>query len=311
MSTPRRALVTGGAGFIGRHLVRALVGRGVEVRVLDDLSVGAREALPNDVELLVGDVRDASLVARATVGIDVVFHLAARVSIRGSVERLRDDFDVNLGGTLTLLEALRGARVSRFVNISSMAVYADSSADAFIAEDHTTRPLSPYGASKLAAEHYTRIVTGMFGVSHVNLRYFNTYGPGQTVSPYVGVATIFIDQLLRGQRPTILGDGAQRRDFVHVDDIVAATVTALDAPVDGETINIGTGRATTVSELAALLCSKIAPELLPIHAPPHAEELRSSVADITRARRLLGFTPRETLDLDGVIAVWRERHARG
>lgn len=310
MSTPRRILVTGGAGFIGRHLVRALLGRGHEVRVLDDLSVGVRDALPNDVELIVGDVRDASLVARALLGIDAVFHLAARVSIRGSVEKLRDDFDVNLGGTLTLLEALRRARVSRFVNVSSMAVYADSSADAFIAEDYATRPLSPYGASKLAAEHYTRIVTGMFGVSHVSLRYFNTYGPGQAVSPYVGVATIFIDQLLRGERPMIFGDGAQRRDFVHVDDIVTATVAALDAPVDGQTINVGTGRATTVSELAALLCAKIVPDLLPLHAPPRAEELRSSVADITRARRLLGFTPRETLDLDGVIAFWRERHAQ-
>lgn len=306
--TPRRALVTGGAGFIGSHLVRALLARGFVVRVLDDLSVGTREAVDDGAELVVGDIRDAGAVARALADIDSVFHLAARVTIRGSVERLRDDFEVNLGGTLTLLEALCDSGVTRVVNVSSMAVYADSETGAPVSEDHPTRPISPYGASKLAAEHYTRIVTGLFGIEHVNLRYFNTYGAGQTLSPYVGVATIFIDQLLRGESPTILGDGEQRRDFVHVDDVVAATVAALDAPVTGETINIGTGRATTVRALADHLRAKIAPSVEPVFLPARAEELRASVADISRARRLLGFAPREQLDLDDVIAFWRARH---
>ncbi|MBW2465367.1 MAG: NAD-dependent epimerase/dehydratase family protein, partial [Deltaproteobacteria bacterium] len=185
----RRVLVTGGAGFIGSRLAAQLRDRGDEVVVLDDLSMGTRERVPEGVRLEVGDVRDAGAVAGALRGVHVVFHLAARVSIRKSVENFRDDHDVNLGGTLTLLEALEGTSVSRLVYASSMAVYADGAPGARLTEEHPTMPLGPYGVSKLAAEHYCRVVTQGLGVEQVSLRYFNTWGPGQTLTPYVGVAT--------------------------------------------------------------------------------------------------------------------------
>jgi len=305
-----RALVTGGAGFIGGHLVTSLLDRGVSVTVLDDLSVGSRERVPAGAELVVGDVRDAALVGRLTGAADVVFHLAARVTIRGSVEGFREDHDVNLGGTLTLLGALPGSPVRRLVTASSMAVYADAADGAPVAEEHSTRPLSPYGASKLAAEHYTRILCGAMGIEQVSLRYFNTWGPGQTPTPYVGVITIFITQLLAGTRPTILGDGLQTRDFVHVRDVVSATVAAMDAELEETVINVGTGRGTTVVDLALAVAQAVGVDLQPVHVEARAEELRCSVADITRARRVLGFSPQEALDLGPLVHWWRDRSGR-
>lgn len=296
-----RALVTGGAGFIGHHLVRALLERGHEVTVLDDLSLGRADRLPREARLVEGDVRDPSALADALEGARHVFHLAAVVSVRASVDAFVRDAEVNLLGTLRLLDAMRGREVEEAVLASSMAVYADGGG-APIREDHPLSPASPYGVAKLAAEQYWHLVCPRLELRGTVLRYFNTYGPGQTPTPYVGVITHFAERILRGEPPLVYGDGEQRRDFVHVDDIVAATTAVLDHDVAGQTINVGTGRGTTVNEVARVLLSFLGSELAPIHAPPVPGELRDAVAGIEAAERLLGYRPsRLELDPSSVI----------
>jgi UDP-glucose 4-epimerase len=302
------ALVTGGAGFIGSHLVAALIARGLSVRVLDDLSVGTRERVPQGARLLVGDLRDRAVLAEALAGVEVVFHLAGRVTIRGSADDFIGDFEVNLGGMVALLDALRGTRVTKLVFASSMAVYAESDDARPVAESHPTEPRSPYGAAKLAAEHYARLVCGRLGIAQVSLRYFNTYGPGQTVSPYVGVMTYFVDALLEGRPLEIFGDGKQVRDFVHVEDVVSATVAVLDARLAQGVFNVGSGRGTSVNELARLLASRLDPTARIVHRAPRAEELRCSVAELRAVRQALGYTPRHgEVDPGEVIEALRAR----
>ena len=300
----KRALVTGGAGFIGSHLSERLLAEGLEVVVLDNLSVGKRANVPRSAELVVGDVREKDGTAAALAGVDVVFHLAARVSIRASVAGFYEDGETNVMGTLNLLRACAAQNVDRFVYASSMAVYADASTDKPIAEDHATVPISPYGVAKLACERYVMLVAAQSGFDAVALRYFNTYGPRQTFTPYVGVITIFIQRLLRGEPPVIFGDGEQCRDFVHVGDIVDATVRAMDCQECNGVLNIGSGQGTTVNQVAQLLCSRLKPDISPEHAPPQPGELRSSVADIRRAKQLLGYEPHGQLAerIDEVIA---------
>ncbi len=299
-----RALVTGGAGFIGSRLVRALLAEGLEVTVLDDLSMGRRENVPPQARFVEGDVRSAEDVRRALEGASVVFHEAARVSIRASIAQFHDDADTNFMGTLNLLRCLAGTGVRRLVFASSMAVYADSATPEPVAEDHATEPISPYGIAKLAAEKYCLLVCRDLGIGCQVLRYFNTFGPGQAFTPYVGVITIFIRRLLEGQPPVILGDGEQRRDFVHVDDVVAANLLALKGPMTSGVFNVGTGRATSVNEIAALLCERLAPGCRPEHQGAHPGELRYSIADIRRITAALGYRPAATLAgrIDEVIA---------
>jgi UDP-glucose 4-epimerase len=298
------ALVTGGAGFIGARLCSMLVERGLAVTVLDDLSMGVRERVPSGARLMVGDIRDPGAVQNALDGVDVVFHLAARVTIRGSTGAgLFDDYSVNLGGTVQLLAALPGSRVRKLIFASSMAVYADATSP--LAEDAPTVPISPYGASKLAAEHYCRAICEAHDIDQISLRYFNTWGPGQTPTPYVGVVTIFVDRVLRGQAPIVFGDGAQTRDFVHVDDVARATVAAMDADLQHAVLNVGTGAGTTVRELAVRLCELADPRLTPEHAPAHAGELRWSVADLARVRAALAWEPTRPLDLGEVLLARR------
>ncbi|MGB3553765.1 MAG: NAD-dependent epimerase/dehydratase family protein, partial [Jannaschia sp.] len=216
MSEPyRHALVTGGAGFIGSHLVRALLKDGLQVTVIDDLSVGDRAAVPEGANLVIGDIRDPKALDRALHGVDVVFHLAAKVSIRASVETFHEDADVNLMGTLALIRALEGRDIRRVILASSMAVYPDLDAPYPIPEDHPLDPLSPYGTAKMAAERYLRQMSEAMGFEAVTLRFFNVYGPGQTYTPYVGVITIFATRILTGEAPVIFGGGQQVRDFVH------------------------------------------------------------------------------------------------
>ena len=308
----RRALVTGGAGFIGSHLVHALLERGLEVSVLDDLSVGKRENVPAATRFVMGDVREAGAVNAALEGVDCVFHNAAVVSIRGSVEEFQGDADVNLMGTLNLLNRMGAARVRKGVLASSMAVYADSAQPLPVAESHPTEPLSPYGIAKLAAERYWLHLCHRFGIAATLLRYFNTYGPGQTFTPYVGVITIFINRLLSGEPPTIFGDGEQRRDFVHVDDVVAANLLALDSDSSDAIFNVGTGRATSVNEIARELTTLLAPGTKPEHAPSQAGEMRNAIADISAIRAALGFEPtRPRLDFEDVVRYWRGRSSSG
>lgn len=296
MAAAELVLVTGGAGFIGSHLCEGLLREGYEVRVLDDLSVGRIENVPAGCEFIHGSVLDESVVKHAVAGVAGVCHEAARVTIRGSVEKFCEDAETNLIGTLRLLKAAGQQGIRRFVYASSMAVYADSEQPVPVAESYPTIPASPYGIAKLAAERYTLMVGRDLGMEPVVLRYFNTFGTRQAYTPYVGVITIFINRLLKKQSMTIFGDGQQRRDFVHVSDVVQANLLALrnsDAP---DTIfNIGTGRATSVLELAVLLKQKLYPEAEVRHEPPRAEELRNSIADVTLAERILGYNPKTDL----------------
>jgi len=302
--TYEKALVTGGAGFIGSHLVEQLLRNGLEVTVLDNLSTGRRSNLPPEVDLILGDVRDPAIVLAAVSGADVVLHLAARVSIRASVDDFWQDAETNLVGTLNVLRACVSREVRKLVYASSMAVYADAPQPVPVSEDHATAPISPYGIAKLASERYVTLVAGQSGFDAVALRYFNTYGPRQTFTPYVGVITIFIRQLLRGEQPVIFGDGEQCRDFVYVGDIVDATVRAMTSDVSGEVFNVGSGRGMSVNHIAALLCERLAPQITPQHVAAHPGELRNSIANIDKARRLLGYEPHGRLEdrIDEVIA---------
>ena len=309
MSSWSHALVTGGAGFIGSHLTRALLADGRKVTVLDNLSVGRREVVPEGARFVHGDIRDERAVADALSGVECVFHLAAQVTIRGSFDRFHEDLDTNVMGTARLLRAVDPAQVKWFTLASSMAVYSDSSSPAPIDESHPKRPISPYGVGKLAAEDVSQQVLAARGIPFTATRFFNTYGPGQTFTPYVGVLTIFVTRLLRGEPITIFGDGEQQRDFIHVKDIVAGAMATPGR--EPGVYNLGTGRGTSLNQLAAMVLAKLAPGQQPIHAPAQAGELRFSVADISAARKALGFAPARTLqqDMDDVITWVRQREA--
>lgn len=305
-----RVLVTGGAGFVGSHLCERLLAEGHEVRALDDLSVGRAEHVPAGCELVRGSVLDEGALTDAAAGVDAVAHLAARVSVRGSMEGFVDDARVNLLGTLETLRAAHRAGARRFVFASSMAVYADSPDGAPVTESHPLDPASPYGIHKLAAEREVLLVGRHLGVEAVALRYFNVFGPRQALTPYVGAATIFVTRLLRNEALTVFGDGLQTRDFVHVGDVARATVLALAEPAAvGGVFNVGSGRGTTVRSLAAMLTERLCPGARWEQAPARPEEIRHSVADISRARASLGYAPATDLaaQLDEVIASVRER----
>ncbi len=303
-------LVTGGAGFIGSHVVDALVERGTEVIVVDNLSAGSRDHVHRGARFIKADVRDTETMKDALrFGVEAVIHLAARVSVRSSVEGFLDDAGTNVLGTLSLLEAVRGSRVRKFVYASSMALYADSPDRRPVSEDYEKRPLSPYGLAKLTCERYLDLVSENLGIRTRCLRYFNVYGPRQGLTPYVGVITIFINELLAGRPPVIFGDGEQTRDFVSVRDVVRGTLAALDRDIDSDVFNIGSGTGRTVNQIAALLVEKINPSIVPTTAPARAEEMLFSVADITKARARLGYEPQGILedDIDEIIDWGRNR----
>ncbi|MHC5211568.1 MAG: NAD-dependent epimerase/dehydratase family protein [Planctomycetota bacterium] len=315
MSDPGRVLVTGGAGFIGHHLVAALLARGVPVTVLDDLSMGRRENVPEAARFVEGDVRDREAVMAALEGVECVFHEAAIVSIRASVDSFVHDADVNLMGTLNLLQCMAGRGLRKAVLASSMAVYADSPAPVPLKEDAPLAPVSPYGIAKLAAERYWLMQCRHDGIDGTILRYFNTYGPNQTPTPYVGVITIFVNGLLRGEAPTVHGDGEQRRDFVHVGDVVAANLAVMDGAAEqtsGRVFNVGTGHATSVNDIAAALVAELGPGLAPRHGPAQEGEMRYAIADAGALRSALGWTPRRPrVDFADVVGWWRARGGAG
>jgi len=289
-------LVTGGAGFIGSHLCEKLLQQNYKVRVLDDLSVGSRENVPAECEFVQGSILDHAVVDSAVQGSTHICHEAARVTIRGSVEKFYEDAETNLMGTLLLLKSAAKNKIQRFIYASSMAVYADSKQPVPVDETYSQVPASPYGIAKLAAEQYVLMLGHELGLQPAVLRYFNTFGTRQTYTPYVGVITIFITQLLKKNGITIFGDGEQRRDFVHVSDIVKANLLALENEnAVNKIFNVGTGHGTSVNELAAMLISKIYPDAKIQHELVRTEELRYSIADISKARNLLGYVPETNL----------------
>jgi UDP-glucose 4-epimerase len=288
----RSVLVTGGAGFIGGHLVDALVDDN-DVRVLDNGRTGDLASVPDGAEVIEGDVRDPEAVDRATEGVDVVFHEAAVISVAESVEKPVESNDVNLSGTLAVLDAAR-REDARFVFASSAAVYGRPE-QVPVAEDDSTDPLSPYGLQKLAADQYARMYADLYGLEVVPLRYFNVYGPGQTGGDYAGVITAFLNRLREGKPPVVHGDGTQTRDFVHVSDIVRANLLAATTDATGEAYNVATGEAVTIRELAELLVDVTGVDVEPEHGPERDGDIDESLADISKARDRLGYEPETSL----------------
>ena len=293
-------LVTGGAGFIGSHLVEALVGRGQRVRLLDNLSTGSLaniEPFHQGVEFIEGDLRDAACVRRAADGVDVIFHEAALASVSRSVEDPRSTHEVCATGTLNVLLAARDAGARRVVYAASSSAYGDGF-EPPNREDQTPNPLSPYAASKLTGEHYCSTFTHVYGLETVRLRYFNVFGPRQDpASPYSAVIPLFITAMLAGRTPTIFGDGHQSRDFTYIDNIVHANLLAADAKnVAGKVYNVATGTRASLLDLIAGINKILGTSIVPRHEPARAGDVRHSQADITRARADLGFEPRVGLD---------------
>ena len=289
-----RALVTGGAGFIGSHLVEELISEGLDVVVLDDLSVGSRDYVPEGAVFIEGSILDKKITGKAMDGVDVVFHNAARVSIRDSVKNFEVDAETNVMGTVNVLKCALDSEVEKIVYASSMAVYGD--VDKLpIKEDIQTKPTSPYGVSKLAGEGYCLNIGRENNMDVTVLRYFNTYGVRQTLTPYVGVVTIFINKLLSGETPVIFGSGEQIRDFVHVKDVARANILAMGENASNQVFNIGSGMGRTINEIAKILAEKINPKAEFSNGPPQAGEPSDSVADISKAKRVLGFRPMENI----------------
>ncbi len=257
--------------------------------------MGRIENVPRECDFIQGNVHDETVLEKAMPGVSAICHEAARVTIRGSLDKFYEDAETNLMGTLALLRSAGKHRVGRFIYASSMAVYADSPTPAPVCESHPANPISPYGIAKLAAERYLLLVAPALGIQPVVLRYFNTFGTRQTYTPYVGVITIFITRLLKKEAISIYGKGDQVRDFVHVSDIVQANLLALRSSASGTIFNVGTGRGTSVNELAQILKEMLYPEASIDYQPARAEELRNSVADITRISESLGYQPRTDL----------------
>jgi UDP-glucose 4-epimerase len=294
-----RAVVTGGAGFIGSHVVEALLARGDEVHVLDDLSTGKRQNLPAGAELHEGDIRSDSDGVFETVVPEVCFHLAAQADVRVSVERPHVDADVNVIGTIRVLEAARRHGTKVVFSSTGGAIYGECDGPA--PEDHPRRPIAQYGTSKLAGEEYLSTYNRLHGSAHVSLRFGNVYGPRQDPHGEAGVVAIFMNRLRDGQTPRIFGEGTQTRDYVYVADVVAATLAALD--YDGEVVNVGTAIETSVLELYDEIQRATGIEREPEFAPPRAGELQRSVLDPSLAQRELGWEPRRTLG-EGLAETW-------
>jgi UDP-glucose 4-epimerase len=288
-------LVTGGAGFIGSHLVEGLLARGVRVRVLDDLSTGHAANLPAhaNLEFLNGSISDPARVAEAVRDCHVVFHLAALPSVTKSVEDPIGSHAITATGSVNVLDAARRAKVKRVVYAASSSAYGDQPGT-LRTEHDLLIPLSPYAAAKLAGEHYCRAFTEVYGLETVRLRFFNVFGPRQDPkSPYTGVIAIFVAAMSAGKQPTIFGDGLQTRDFVYVENVVQALLQAAAAPAaSGNVYNIGNGQAITVLDLVQHLNDLLGTKLPAIHAAPRAGDVRYSQADISRARQDLGYDPR-------------------
>lgn len=305
--TGRTVLVTGGAGFVGSHIARALVGDN-EVRVLDDCSTGQPRNVPGGAVLYEGDLLDEQLLRDAIDGVDLVFHEAGLVSVPKSVERPAESNRVNVAGTLAVLDAARAVD-ARVVLASSVAIYGDPETVP-IDESQQTRPTSPYATDKLAIDHYARVYHDLYGLETVPLRYFNVYGPGQSAGEYAGVVSTFLEQARSGQPLTVEGDGSQTRDFAHVADVVRANLAAATTEHVGEAFNIGTGDSVTIRDLAELIADVAGAAEGITHTDPRPGDVERSRADISKARRLLGYEPSVDLRTGLAELARRQRPAR-
>ena len=307
-----RYLVTGGAGFIGSSLARAVVERGGEVRVLDSFLTGREENLADlpDVEVVRGDVRDLDGLRAAMKGVERVFHQAAVPSVaRSLADPLLSD-EANVRGTLNVLIAARDAGVPRVVFASSSSVYGDTPTLPKV-ETMLPSPLSPYAVTKLTGEHYLKVFHHLYGLETVALRYFNVFGPRQDPSSdYAAVIPLFVSLMSQGERPNINGDGTQSRDFTYIDDVIQANLLACEAPgVGGEVFNVACGRRHTLLDLVDSLNKILGTSLEPTFGPRRSGDVMHSLADVEKARRLLGYEPSTTFEegLERTVAWGRAR----
>jgi UDP-glucose 4-epimerase len=296
MNRTGTVVVTGGAGFIGSHLVEALLREGHRVRVVDNLATGHRanlDHLAGQFEWLEGNLADFEVACRAAEGAEVVFHEAAIPSVPRSVREPRESHASGPTATLNMLEAARLAGVRRFLFAASSSAYGDTE----VLPKHEQmlpRPLSPYAAGKLAGEHYVTVYAQTMGLDGVSLRYFNVFGPRQDPSsPYSGVISKFSEVMARGERPLIFGDGMQTRDFTYVENVVAANLAAMRAqgPLGGEALNVGTGARVSLLELVAAINRVLGASIEPRFEPVRAGDVRDSQAALERIRAVLGYEP--------------------
>ena len=290
-----KALVTGGAGFIGSHLVEGLLARGWSVRVFDNFATGHRENIKhfiNQIDLLEGDVRNLTTARTAMRGVDVVFHHAALPSVARSVANPLESNEVNIAGTLNILLAARDAGVKRVIYAASSSAYGNQPSLPKV-ETMMPEPLSPYAIAKLAGEMYARAFTQLYGLSTISLRYFNVFGPRQDpTTQYAGVIAKFCTCAAEGKPYPVNGDGEHSRDFTYVENVVNANLLAVDAKLDDAVlVNIACGERTTLNQLIALLNELTHQKLPAQYGPERAGDVRHSLADISRAGKLLGYEP--------------------
>jgi nucleoside-diphosphate-sugar epimerase len=290
-----RYLVTGGAGFIGSHLAEELVKRGEGVRVVDNFLTGKRENIASvlsKIELVEGDIRDFEICQRASDGMDFILHQAALPSVPRSIKDPFLSNEINISGTLNLLLAAKRAKVKRFIFASSSSVYGD---DPHLPkrEGNEGNPLSPYAISKRVGEMYCQVFSRIYGLSTVCLRYFNIFGPNQDpFSQYAAVIPNFITRMLKGESPTIFGDGEQSRDFTYVSNVVEANILAVEAnSLSGEIFNIACGERTTINSLAAKINEILSEKISPCYEGPRPGDVKHSYADISKARKMLKYEP--------------------
>ena len=294
------SLITGGAGFIGSNMVRFLLAKGQQVRVLDNFETGKRANLTevaDQIELIEGDIRNMPTAERSVAGADVVYHLAALGSVPRSVAQPGATHDANVTGIFNMLQASRNAQVSRFVFASSSSVYGETTVLPQH-EDLPYAPISPYAASKAIGEVYCRAFYETYSLPTICLRYFNVFGPRQDpTSQYAAAIPLFVSALMRNEPPTIFGDGEQSRGFTYIDNVMQANYKAATAPtVAGQAVNISTASAVTVNKVVQTIAELLGKDIKPTYAPPRPGDIKYSLADVRRAQEVIGYEPAVTFD---------------